>query len=90
MSSGLIVFLMMIVSAVSYDVDTDGVKVTVLASIKSTFRMYKGRASVVQLFAHLTTHESSLLFDIHYTQPRYNPSTKANVVHHSGFVLPTL
>ncbi|KAJ3879668.1 Rgp1-domain-containing protein [Lentinula edodes] len=89
---------------VSYDVNKDGVKVAVLTFIKSAFRLgetihgvvelneRQSRARVVQLSAHLETHES-LPYPISTT-----PNTAAairqlkrvHVEHHSSFVLSTL
>ncbi|KAJ4477680.1 Rgp1-domain-containing protein [Lentinula edodes] len=89
---------------VSYDVNKDGVKVAVLTFIKSAFRLgetihgvvelneRQSRARVVQLSAHLETHES-LPYPISTT-----PNTAAAirqlkrvyVEHHSSFVLSTL
>ncbi|KIK65894.1 hypothetical protein GYMLUDRAFT_70155 [Collybiopsis luxurians FD-317 M1] len=89
---------------VSYDVNKDGVKVAVLTFIKSAFRLGEtihgvvelneriGRARVVQLSAHLETHES-LPYPIS-TTPN-TPSAvrqlkRVHVEHHSSFVLSTL
>ncbi|KAJ4485253.1 Rgp1-domain-containing protein [Lentinula aciculospora] len=97
-------FLMSLSFAVSYDVNKDGVKVAVLTFIKSAFRLgetihgvvelneRQGRARVVQLSAHLESHES-LPYPISTT-----PNTAAavrqlkrvHVEHHSSFVLSTL
>ncbi|KAJ3807538.1 Rgp1-domain-containing protein [Lentinula aff. lateritia] len=89
---------------VSYDVNKDGVKVAVLTFIKSAFRLgetihgvvelneRQGRARVVQLSAHLETHES-LPYPIS-TTPNTAAATRqlkrVHVEHHSSFVLSTL
>ncbi|KAJ3982973.1 Rgp1-domain-containing protein [Lentinula detonsa] len=89
---------------VSYDVNKDGVKVAVLTFIKSAFRLgetihgvvelneRQSRARVVQLSAHLETHES-LPYPIS-TTPNTTAATRqlkrVHVEYHSSFVLSTL
>ncbi|KAJ3996375.1 Rgp1-domain-containing protein [Lentinula boryana] len=89
---------------VSYDVNKDGVKVAVLTFIKSAFRLgetihgvvelneRQSRARVVQLSAHLETHES-LPYPIS-TTPNTAAATRqlkrVHVEYHSSFVLSTL
>ncbi|KAJ3783365.1 Rgp1-domain-containing protein [Lentinula aff. detonsa] len=89
---------------VSYDVNKDGVKVAVLTFIKSAFRLgetihgvvelneRQSQARVVQLSAHLETHES-LPYPIS-TTPNTTAATRqlkrVHVEYHSSFVLSTL